>query len=196
MSTNTPMTRGYSMTSAWRFIDQAYDAETRQKIVDQLSPEVRKAMGTYKDVEFYPATHWSEILRGVATVVGKTDADAERELQSCGAFTASEATNTFLRLLMRVLTPALFAKKIPSLWSRDNTAGQFSVDLSDINRGRLVFQLSDVDGYAYCGPAAMGWISFAMKTMGRQTNTMKQMGWSLENPAPKNVVIDLELAKD
>ena len=188
------MTRGYSMLASWKYVDSTYDATTKQAIVDQLSPEVQQALGTYKEIEFYPVQHWSEILRGIATVVGKTDAKAEQELVACGTFIATEATNTFLRLLMRVLTPNLFAKKIPSLWTRDNTAGSFSVDLSAADAGRYTFKLTGVDGYPYCGPVAMGWIAFAMKSMGCRTKSLKlSSSWSLANPGPNELSIELEL---
>jgi hypothetical protein len=187
------MTRGYSITASWKYIDSTYDAETREKIIGQLSPSVRAELGTYKDIEFYPVTHWSEVLRGIATIVGKTDEQAVKELRQCGTFIAHHATNTFLRLFMRVLTPSLFARKIPSLWSRDNTAGSFSVDLADVDSGKLLFKLSDVEGFAYCGPVSMGWISNAMQAMGRTTKSMTIENWSLANPSPKNVEIHLQL---
>src|SRR5262249_27998190 len=106
-----------------------------------------------------------------------------------------EATNTFLRLLMRVLTPSLFAKKMPSLWTRDNTAGSVEVDPSGIKAGRLFFKFSDVDGYAYCPPVFVGWVAFAMEAMGLKTKSITLSGWSLEAPAPKEVTLDLQLEK-
>jgi hypothetical protein len=41
----------------------------------------------------------------------------------------------------------------------------------------------------------MGWISFAMKTMGKTTKSIKLSNWSLDAPGPKDVVIDLQLAQ-
>lgn len=195
MSTTESKTRGYSMTSAWAYVDATYDSAVREKIVEQLSPEVRKALGTYKDIEFYPAVHFGDVLRGVGVVVGKDDAGAEKEIEACGGFIARQATNTFLRLIMRVLTPTLFAKKIPSLWSRDNTNGAFSVDFSGSDKGRLIFTLSNIADYPYVAPCAKGWIGFAMKTMGRTVDSMKLTGWSLANPSPNEVKIDLQLAQ-
>lgn len=195
MTETESKTRGYSMTAAWAYIDATYDAATKEKIVEQLSPEVRKALGTYREIDFYPAVHFSEVLRGVGTVVGKDDAGAEREIEACGSYIARQATNTFLRLLMRVLTPTLFAQKIPSLWSRDNTHGGFEVDLSGADKGRLIFTLKDIKDYPYIAPCAKGWIGFAMKTMGRSRQSMKLSEWSLESPAPNRVPIDLQLAQ-
>lgn len=195
MTTTESKTRGYSMTATWAYIDATHDAAVREKIVEQLSPEVRKALGTYKDIEFYPAVHFGDVLRGLGVVVGKDSAGAEKEIEACGSFIARQATNTFLRLIMRVLTPTLFAKKIPSLWSRDNTNGAFSVDFSGADKGRLVFTLKDIGEYPFIAPCAKGWIGFAMKTMGRNIESMKLSGWSLEAPAPDEVKIDLQLAQ-
>lgn len=193
--TNEAKTRGYSMTAGWGYVDSTYDVATREKLLEHLSPTVRAAVGTYREIEFYPIVHFSELLDGIARVASTDAAQAEAELTACGSFIARHATNTFLRLIMRVITPSIFAKKIPSLWSRDNTRGEFSVDTSRANDGFMVFTLADIDDFAHVGPVAKGWISFAMTTMGRKTESVTLSGWSLENPSPPSVEIRLQLAQ-
>jgi hypothetical protein len=184
-------TRGYSMLGTQKFIDTAYDAALRQRIRDQLSPEVREKVGTYRDVEWYPAQHFIELLRGIALGAGTNEEKAREELIRAGHFIAGLAASTFLRLVMKVLTPTLFAKKIPSLWARDNQGGYFETDLSDAGNGKIVFRLREVEGYDYIGPVAVGWIDFAMQTMGKKVVERTISGWSLEKPGPAEIRIDL-----
>ena len=185
------MTRGYSMMSTLRFIEETYDRERQERIFAQLSPEVRDALRTHKGIEFYPARHFSELLRGIAKEAGGDDTKMQAELVRTGQFIAGVAASTFLKLLMKVLTPTLFAKKIPSLWERDNQGGYFEADVSKADEGIILFNLKDIEGYDYVGPVALGWITFAMDAMGKKVLEARLDGWSSESPGPKNVTVHL-----
>src|SRR5258707_4380639 len=113
------LTRGYTMLGTLSFIDKNYDNATRERLYRTLSPNVRGSIGTYKPVEWYDRIHFVELLRGIASLQG-TETGAYKELVRCGQSVAEMATNTFLKLLMKILTPTLFAQKIPDIWLRDN----------------------------------------------------------------------------
>lgn len=184
-------TRGYSMLGTLKYIDSVIGAEGKERIVAQLSPDVRDALSSYKEIGWYPSHHFSELLRGIVKEGESTNQVAEEALVKTGQFVAGLAVNTFLRLLMKVLTPSLFAKKIPSLWERDNQGGLIEADLKDADSGKIVFNLRDVGGYDYIVPVAGGWISFAMQAMGKTVLERKISGWTLEQPGPANARIDL-----
>jgi hypothetical protein len=184
-------TRGYSMISTLKFIDTAYDTPTKKRIFDQLSDEVRSSVGSYRDIEWYGTQHFSELLRGIAAVGEGNEDRAREELTRAGQFIAGVAASTFLKLLMKVLTPTLFAKKIPSLWERDNQGGAIETDLREADAGKIVFLLRDVGGYDYIAPVAVGWIAFAMQAMGKKVLDRTLTGWTLAEPGPANARIDL-----
>lgn len=186
-------TRGYAINATWKYIDVNLPG-ARSQILEQIAPEIRAALGTYKEIEFYPIAHWSEVLRGIASL-SNDDALAEQELEKCGEYIAHHATGTFLRLLMKVFTPRLFAKQLPSIWSRDNSRGRFDVDVTEVDEGRLVFRLTDAEGLDFVAPVAKGWIAFVMKGMGRPPQSMKLSGWSLAQPGAAEVEIDLRFAR-
>lgn len=119
----------------------------------------------------------------------------EQALERCGEYIASHATGTFLRLLMKIFTPKLFAKQLPSIWTRDITKGRFEVDTTEVDEGRLIFRLKDIEGLDFVGPVAMGWIAFVMKAMNRPPQSMKLSGWSRAQPGPAEVEIDLRFAR-
>ena len=99
--------------------------------------------------------------------------------RSCGKFMAREATNTFLRLLMRMLTPNLFAKKLPDLWKRDCTGGRLQVQ---VDEQKLVCHIYDAEGYDHLAAVATGYATFALETMGKVVEKTTIHGWSVERP--------------
>lgn len=188
-------TRGYSMTSTLQFIEETYEPARRERIYAQLSPEVRSAHGSYKSIEWYPVQHFAELLRGIASEAGAREEDKREELVKAGQFIAGVAASTFLKLLMKVLTPTLFAKKIPSLWERDNQGGFFESDITRADDGIIVFKLREVGGYDWIAPVALGWVTFALRSMGKTVLEARLDGWSAAAPGPDGVDIFIQWQK-
>jgi hypothetical protein len=185
------MMRGYTMIGCLAYIDERYDEATRKRLYDGLSPDVRTNMSSYKRVEWYPRAHLVDFLRGIAAVHGSDDEAAFRDIVACGQSVAKDAASTFLRLLMKILTPVLFAKKIPDIWARDSQGGKMTADASRVGERLLVMHLTDVEGFDHIGPLAVGWISFAMTAMGKKGVQGKAKGWSLATPGPRDLQIDM-----
>jgi hypothetical protein len=172
-------TRGYGMITAVKYVKEALDPGRRAIVLERIPPETIRMMETAKPTEWYPASLSGDLLTAIAESANGDAAVAERDLVGLGKFAANEATNTFLRLLMKVLTPTLFAKKLPSLYERDNTKGKVTVDVND---QRLVCRVDDCKGYAHIGPMSMGWSIFALESMGKKLSESRLHGWSLDNP--------------
>jgi hypothetical protein len=114
---------------------------------------------------WYPLQHTVEAYRAVAAL-NSDAAKRNDELIECGKFIGHEATNSFLRLLIKFLNPAVFARKFPEFWSRDHNFGTVSVDNSEFKDRKLVINLSGVEGYDFIGPVCAGWIHKAFESMG------------------------------
>jgi hypothetical protein len=183
------MMRGYTMMGCMAYIDEHYDEPTRKRIYDGLSPEVRGQMTTYKRVDWYPRIHLVEFMRGIASVQGGDQAKAFEELVSCGESVARDAATTFLRLLMKILTPVLFAKKIPDIWERDSKGGKMVADASRVDERVMVMRLTDVEAFDHVGPLACGWIRFAMTAMGKKGVVVTAAEWSLATPGPRDLTL-------
>jgi hypothetical protein len=104
-------------------------------------------------------------------------------------FIGEAATNSFLKLLMRVMTPAVFSKKAPDLWARDNRYGRMETE--QVAKGHLVTHLRDVGGYYHAGPVAAGFGMFALRAVGAKDIDVKVSGWSLTTPCPPEVRLDM-----
>jgi hypothetical protein len=182
----TPMIRGYSVKQQAYFLETQFDPGTRERLLATLPDDIRRALPQIKPAEWYPRTYSVALLRAIASANSEEKAVFD-DLVRCGKFIATEATNTFLKLMMKVLTPTLFAKKIPELWERDQKGGRFEVDVSEVSQGKIGMKLCDVSGFEHIGIVSIGWIAFGMEGIGKGNVNVKQTGWSLINPGPTNV---------
>jgi hypothetical protein len=186
----TPMIRGYSLKQTAKYIDSKFEPEARRRVQETLPAAVRGAIPTYEPAEWYPRDHSAALFRGIASIRNSEEASYQ-DLVGCGEFIASEATNTFLKLLMRIMSPTLFAKKIPEFWKRDQRGGYFEADVSKADEALILMKLADVEGYDHIGIVSIGWILFGMNALGKKDVKVKQRGWSLDRPGPREVEYEI-----
>ncbi len=93
---------------------------------------------------------------------------------------------SFLRLLMKLMTPKLFAQKVSNIWERDHRSGRLDGDSSDIANKHLVFRLTDVGGYDFLGAGLNGFMCAALEACGCKI-TRQECDWTLANPGPEKV---------
>jgi hypothetical protein len=171
--------RGYTIVNAVKYLKHALGEEGARQVFEGFSPGLQHALTSAAPADWVPVSHISEAHRAIAAL-GKGDEDrARNELITSGRWIANEATNTFLKLVMKVLTPALFAKKLPKLWSRDATCGRYEVDVTE---DRLVCRLHEMEEIDHMAPSALGYVTFALEAMGKKIESSKLHGWSLAKP--------------
>ena len=179
-----PMLRGYMLDRASRFIEQRFPNAQVETIRAGYPESLRRALDNLVPIEWYPREHCIALHRAVVDAAGP--ADAYEALVSLGEFMATEATNTFLQLALRLLNPVLFCKKVPKFWQRDHSEGDFNFERVDTDAKRIEMRLTNVAQFDHVGAAAVGFLRFGMKAVGAQA-TIEQVGWSLETPAPAEV---------
>jgi len=113
---------------------------------------------------------------------------ARDRLIACGEFIAREATNSFLKIVIRMLTPNLLAKKLPDLWRRDCSEGTFEVDASG---NKLAFRLAGMGGFDHVPCTAAGFVKFALTTMGKTVEQVQVHSWSLTQPCADGARVEL-----
>jgi len=154
----------------------------------EVSPGARSAATSLKPAEWCPVVDFAELLRALAAKSEGNPEHARDRLIACGEFIAREATNTFLKIVMKMLTPSLFAKKLPDLWKRDCSAGTFQVDAAD---NKLAFRLADMGGFDHAPCTAAGFVKFALTTMGKTVEHVQIHSWSLTDPCPDGARVEL-----
>ena len=183
------MTRGMVLSGIDGFIGKRYDEATARRLRDGYSDELKTALRDVKIAAWYPRAFFIELNRAVASAAG-SDA-AYNDLLTAGRSIAEIATNTFMKLLLRMLTPRMFAKKFPDFWKRDNKGGYIHVDSAGLDDDRVVFYLRDVEGFDHIGPIAAGYISFALSAITGKEVGIKLTGWSVEKPAASELRYDV-----
>lgn len=188
---STPVLRGYGITQAADFIQSGYfPPDVARRIMDGLPQETKTLMREVKPNDWYPREHVVHMLRGIALVKNDNVASS-RDLAACGRFMASEATNTYLRLFLKMLKPATFAKKMPDVWLRHHRgSGNFEVDPKELADTKLKVRLVGADGFDHVGAFAIGFVDFCLSTMGVPDLKVTQSGWSLTTPSPH--IVELE----
>jgi len=180
--------RGYILATTVGYLREVAGEEKANQTISQVSPELQDAIRTVSPAIWYPIPLLAELNRAlVQSVAGKDEVRARELLEGCGRYMGREASNTFLRLLMRLLTPTLFAKKLPDIWKRDFTGGRLDMDVTD---SRLICRIFDAQGHDHIGPISAGWIGFALKAMGKEIETTNIHKWSLAEPNANGVEIE------
>lgn len=185
-----PQIRGYSVQQQFKFLETQYPGEKSARLVEGIPADILAGVKNVKPVEWYPRRYSIEVLRAIAKGCDGDDAKASAELLRCGTFIATEATNTFLKLLMKIMTPTLFFKKVPELWARDQRGGHFEFDTSSAGDKVCRLTLCDVEGFDHIGPVAGGFISYGLSAIGKSDVRVVHSGWSLSTPGPRNVTYE------
>ncbi|HEY5947385.1 MAG TPA: hypothetical protein VIV40_17900 [Kofleriaceae bacterium] len=184
------MTRGMVLAGIDGFIGKRYDEATARRLRDGYSPELKAALRDVKIAAWYPRAHFIELNRAVGSVAGNDS--AYDDLLSAGHNIAEIATNTFMKLLLRMLTPRMFAKKFPDFWKRDNKGGYIQMDpTSKLEEDQVVFFLKEVEAFDHIGPVAAGFISYALGAITSKKVGIKVHGWTYDRPAPAEIRYDV-----
>jgi hypothetical protein len=172
--------RGYSLLSASGYLkDIAGD-----RALAALSPEARDTLATVNNSTWGPAEHLSELLTAVVAVADGNEREARRHLENCGERMGITTTGTFLKLIMKVLTPRLFASRVPQLWNRDSNVGQMDVELFD---DHIVIYLKNMEPLKHLAPVIVGYHRFVMRNMGIVITKTDLHGWAIDKPTGKDV---------
>jgi hypothetical protein len=175
--------RGYVLSSAAEYLKTSAGEKKAGDILAALSPGLREALANATSASWCTSVHIAEMYRAVASLSDGDEARAKEILIACGKVAAHEASNTFLRLLMKVLTPALFAKKLPDIWARDCTGAKITVE---VREEKIENRLFDVQGFDHVAPVAAGYVIFALEAMGKSIIKTDLHEWSLKTPGPSS----------
>jgi hypothetical protein len=188
-----PMARGYIITRTLEFIKGGYfSPSVAQGILDSVPEELRSQYNNLAPATWYPRNYLEPLMRGVAAAKNDEKGSAD-DLAACGRVLATEATNSFLKILMKMMSPSLFMKKVPDFYQRDHcNSGRFEVDVSAANEGKINVQLVGAEGFDHIGATAVGFFQFGLESIsGPNSVDVKLEGWSLTNPSPP--VVDFQI---
>jgi hypothetical protein len=163
------------------FLRETLGPEGWSRVSTGLSPELQDVMRReIKHAGWYPIAHVSELTRTVARNVGMSENDRARDaLFTCGKYVAAEAANTFLKMLLKMLSPGLFVKKLPDIFRRDFSAGRMTAELSG---RRIRCRHYDLHGFDHIGVLSAGFMATALQGMGKTVENIEWLDWALDRP--------------
>lgn len=171
--------RGYSISAAMKYMQEVGGADG-ERALQSLSEGAKQTLHAITPADWYSVGVLGEMYRAMVAFMAKNDqARAEDVLTTCGKYMGREATNTFLRLLMKMLTPAMLAKKFPDLWRRDFSGGRAEIKVDE--KG-LVCRYYDVPGFDHASVVGSGFVIFTLEAMGKSVEKVTRLDWSLDRP--------------
>jgi hypothetical protein len=164
------------------------DREHAQLIESKLSSEAKSALHETSPEVWYPIGIWKETLdRVVECAPDKSNARAA--VRAAGRHICEGTVNSFLRVLMRIMTPALFAKKSGSMIGKDfrgftGGAPDYSYDLSKEGEGVVTMTIKNAGQHPYLGGTGQGFIEFAFHYIGKKNVIIDEPNCALDDYAP------------
>ncbi len=159
------LTKGFNLEQTVLFIDQAFSASERDRIYARLPEQLKGRLGGLRTADWYPIDDQVAFLEAMVAVVSGPE-EGERRTRALGRFISDAATGTFMRLVLKVLTPNIFLRKAGSIWPRMFSFGIFESDPSGFGDKRAVMILRDVGGFAHVAGVSAGWIEGVFGAMG------------------------------
>lgn len=159
------LTKGFNLEQTVLFVDTAFSASERDRIYARLPGELKARLGALKTGDWYPIADQVAFLDAMVAVVASPEA-GEHKARALGRHLSDAATGTFMRLVLKVLTPRMFLKKAGDIWPRMFSFGAFECDPSGFGEGKAVMTLRDVDGFAHVAPVSAGWMEGVFGAMG------------------------------
>jgi len=144
------------------FIDQL-DAAKREVVHASVS---REALDRFAAIGW---TDWTELgpveqlMDAIVEAHGGPSAAVDVG-DRIGRIVAHAATNSLLRLFMKVATPMMVSKQMKPLWRKYFTFGTFEIET--INAAGAIYVVDD--GFKYAPAVGRGWMGYVMDAIGRR----------------------------
>jgi hypothetical protein len=181
--------RGPCLRGAGAYI-RSLDPKLTQQIEAKYTPAMLYALHESGPKEWFPIGLWKESLDAI--VAAQPNIEQGRvAIRAVGRFICDGTVNSFLRLLMRMMTPRLFAEKSGSMIARDFIGfpgGQIDYHFEVNDEERIVFlEVRNAGNHPYLGGTGQGFCEFAFQYMGKKNVIIDEPDTPLDDWAPKHL---------
>jgi hypothetical protein len=183
--------RGHWLSCALEFAEIHYPEDVARRLLDGLPREVKHSAGRTEPAAWCPRAHHVELLRAIAAA-SREEGRVFDDLLAYGQFVGKKTIDGALKPFMAIVSPKLFARKLPELWARDYRGeGKLESEFAQVDEGRLAVRFTGIRGYDHVGVAALGWIKTAVGSLVGKTPQVKQTGWSLRHASPSEMACEV-----
>ncbi len=181
-------TRGSTLNCLYRYLESNAPPDTLGDLIAGLPSDLQEQLGSCSHTGWYPAEYFGALNSAIASL-GQTEDEAREHLIGAGTQIATAALNSFMRLMLRMLTPSLFARKFPAFWSRDNDFG--ICEISDVQATSAKAQIREAP-VDHISIVAIGYVSTALSAITGMKVRVDCREWSLDNPRPPTANLDID----
>ncbi len=183
------LVKGFMIHNTSRYMLE--DGELRSRLDPALVARLERMSTDIEAAAWRPRREltdlWHEIARATTPHDDKHVYDA---LVRCGEQTGHYSTNTFFRLLLKILTPRMFASRFSEFYKRDQQGGEGLVE--EVGQNHVALMARDIKGYDHFGPITVGFASIPFRGMGLKNVRLSCSPWSLAEPGPTEVRFRVE----
>ncbi len=176
------MVKGYMIEQTGLFI--LGNPEIKERVPSAILDQIARNATTVKPTEWQPRDELVTLFRAIAESQ-PDEKRASETLVKCGEAIGAYAIGTFLKLLLKMLTPRMFGRKFPDLWRRDHQGGIINVESVDDHR--FVMWIKDIEGFDHISQCGMGWCAVGFRAMGLKGLQVECGPWSMSQPGAKDV---------
>jgi hypothetical protein len=185
------LVRGSWLIGSLKFLRNRYSPETNEHLLGSLPKPLKTLLPELEPVAWYARDHHVSLLKALVSA-HRDEAQAYQSLLDCGQSVAADMSNGPLRPLIQILTPKLFARKLPAFWASNHGAdGKLEADIASLDESRLRLRLLAIQGYDHIGVVTLGWIKGLLMSLGRTSVVVEQSGWKLGQTAPSEMTCEV-----
>lgn len=164
--------KGYILIATDRCVREVYDPAAQERIRGRISEETRQLTQKIARSQWYPGHCWTEVIEA-ACQEEHSPADRLDKMRTLGRYLAMDATGTYLRLLLKLFTPGMFLRRLPTFFERDMRPGKVTTDLSALDERRVTLSIAGAGEFSYLASISGGWIEFVFEQIGVKGSDVK-----------------------
>ena len=145
------------------FIAELRDEERRGRIYDRMGQDTREMLRRVQRDEWKPMALVADINEAIYTSRERPQQGYD-DMVDAGKAIADYAAGTYVRLLIKLMTPRILASKWPDIWRKSHNFGEMKCVLESDHLLRMT--LADVGDYTHVAPYTVGFLTFSLNAMG------------------------------
>ncbi len=180
--------RGSNLTGTYNYLEKVCTTEQLAAFSAEWPAELQKQVGRFQQSSWYPL-EWYDLFAQNAASLATEPEEVFAHMRGCGDSIAATVANSFMKLMLKMLTPGLVARKLPDLWARDWTFGTLILVECDATIGKLEFEMQQISPVVYMGPIAGGYVGRVLETLTGSATKVVTDNFSLDTPRPERTVV-------
>jgi uncharacterized protein (TIGR02265 family) len=157
------LVKGLHILPLHDFIAELHGEERRGLIYDRMRHDTREMLKIVQRDEWRPMALVADINDAIY-VSRNEPAEGYADMVAAGKVIADYAAGTYVRLLIKLMTPKILASKWPDIWRKSHNFGEMKCQLETDHLLRMT--LEDVRDYTHVAPSIVGFLTFSLNAMG------------------------------